>query len=237
MSEHFRYRSAAYDTYRNPAEPVSAVSQILLGTLAGLVASISDVPAAIASCLLSTRSVLGDPDEHFDPYVQCQRHSIAERKKDIMEKLHANKTNKPFRHGNDKRVRHILAKFSLSGSDRPKRSLRVTKQKSPCAANRKTFKIRDAASETAFVLSIISKKTLRAIIKLPADVSLTLSKGFHNAPLTYNDHLVKPCPQVTSLWTGFQAAGKVPNILKQALFGPYFNISSRMGTGTQRQLA
>lgn len=92
-------------------------------------------------------------------------------------------------------------------------------------------------SETAFILSIISKKALRVIIKLPADLSLTLSKGFHNAPSLYGDHLVKACPQVTDLQTGFKAAGKVPSILLSALFGPYSDIFSHNGTGTQRGLA
>lgn len=219
MLEHSRYHSAAYDTYRNPAEPVSAVSQILLGTLAGLVASISDVLGAISSCLLSIHSVLGEPHEHFDLYVQCQRHSIAERKKDIMDKLHASRINKPFRLCNQKRVKHILAKLTLRGSDGPKRSRRLTEQKSLCD-NGKLLKMRQTASETAFILSITSKKALRVFIKLPADILLTLSKSFHNAPLLYNDHLVKPCPQVTGVWTGFEAAGKVLKSLSQALFGP-----------------
>lgn len=219
MLEHSRYHSAAYDTYRNPAEPVSAVSQILLGTLAGLVASISDVPGAISSCLLSIHSVLGEPHEHYDPYVQCQRHSIAERKKDIMDKLNASRINKPFRLCNEKRVKHILAKLTLRGGDGPKRSLRLTEQKSSCD-NGKMLKMRQTASETAFILSIASKKALRVFIKLPADILLTLSKSFHNAPLLYNDHLVKPCPQVTGVWTGFEAAGKVLKSLSQALFGP-----------------
>ncbi|KAJ5900311.1 uncharacterized protein N7473_004381 [Penicillium subrubescens] len=113
-----------------------------------------------------------------------------------MEKLHSSKINKPFRLGNEKSVRHILAKFSLWASARPKRSLRFTEQKSPCG-NGKLLKMRQTASETAFVLSIISKKALHTFIKLPADMSLTLS-----------------------LWTGFEAAGKVLKTLSQALFGP-----------------
>ncbi|RHZ61981.1 uncharacterized protein CDV56_101485 [Aspergillus thermomutatus] len=40
------------------------------------------------------------------------------------------------------------------------------------------------------------------------DLTLSLSRGFHNAPLLYHDETVTPAPTVTNLWTGLQAAGE-----------------------------
>ncbi|KAF7718745.1 Sterol 3-beta-glucosyltransferase [Penicillium ucsense] len=201
------YHSTGYDTYRNPADPVSAVSQILLGILTSLAACISDIPGATLSCLLSAHRVLGEPYEHFDPYVQCQRHRTAEGKKSIMDRLHGIKLKKPFRLGNENCVKPILAKLSPRHSDGQNTNLRLTEQKSSYD-NDKLLKMHQIASKTAFILSITSKKALYIFIKLPADISLTLSQSFHNAPLLYNDHLVKPRPQVTGVLTGLKGAGK-----------------------------
>ena len=123
-------------------------------------------------------------------------------------------------------MRHILAKFSLWASARPKRSLRFTEQKSPCG-NGKLLKMRQTASETAFVLSIISKKALHTFIKLPADMSLTLSKGFHNAPLIYNDHLVKPCPQVTGLGPALKRLERYSKHLVKLYSAPKYCLTHR----------
>lgn len=209
-SEESRYRSVEYNTFRNPIEPVGATAQILLGFFASLVAGIADIPGVIVSCLPSVRSGISNPHEYFDPYVQCQRQSIAARKKRIIKELRTGTNKKSFRSHNKKLVkRHHLD--ILSGAT-PKRSRRITGEK-PRDNNRKLWRIHQMRSETAFALSTISKKALRVIIKLPADLSLTLSKGFHNAPSIYGDHLVKPCPQVTDLQTGFKAAGKVLTLL------------------------
>ncbi|KAJ5469731.1 hypothetical protein N7539_009349 [Penicillium diatomitis] len=171
--------------------------------------------AFAASVLLENRKispqdlllVLGEPYEHFDPYVQCQRHHTAEGKKGIMDRLHGIKLKKPFHLGNENRVKHILAKLSPRHSDGQTTNLRLTEQKSSYD-NNKLLKMHQIASKTAFILSITSKKALYIFIKLPADISLTLSKSFHNAPLLYNDHLVKPRPQVTGVLTGLKGAGK-----------------------------
>ncbi|OJJ45897.1 hypothetical protein ASPZODRAFT_98895 [Penicilliopsis zonata CBS 506.65] len=52
-----------------------------------------------------------------------------------------------------------------------------------------------------------SKQMLDVLIVPPMDVTLTLSRGFHNMPRLYHDRTVKPTPKVTDVRTGLQAAG------------------------------
>lgn len=55
----------------------------------------------------------------------------------------------------------------------------------------------------------MSMKLINLVIWLPTDLSLSLSKGFHNAPNLYHDPLIKSTPKVTGIRSGFRAAGKV----------------------------
>lgn len=57
--------------------------------------------------------------------------------------------------------------------------------------------------------SKVSKKFVNLVIWLPTDLSLSLSKGFHNAPKLYNDPMVQATPKVIGVRSGFRAAGKV----------------------------
>lgn len=57
--------------------------------------------------------------------------------------------------------------------------------------------------------SRMSKKFLKTILWLPTDLTLSLSKGFHNAPMLYHDQMVKELPKVISFRSGLAAAGTV----------------------------
>lgn len=65
-----------------------------------------------------------------------------------------------------------------------------------------TYEIRTHSSR-------MSKKFLKNILWLPTDLTLSLSKGFHNAPLMYHDQMVKELPKVTGVQSGLAAAGTV----------------------------
>lgn len=54
--------------------------------------------------------------------------------------------------------------------------------------------------------SRMSKKFLKNILWLPTDLTLSLSKGFHNAPMLYHDQMVKELPKVVGFRSGLTAA-------------------------------
>lgn len=55
----------------------------------------------------------------------------------------------------------------------------------------------------------IAKHALDIAIWLPHDLTLSLSKGFHNLPKMYHDRTVRDTPRVLGLRGGFRAAGTV----------------------------
>jgi hypothetical protein len=55
----------------------------------------------------------------------------------------------------------------------------------------------------------MGKRLLNWVITVPTDVTLSLSKGFHNAPKLYHDRTVAKIPTVMGVRSGFRAAGKV----------------------------
>ncbi|KAI9044678.1 putative UDP-glucose,sterol transferase [Aspergillus affinis] len=61
--------------------------------------------------------------------------------------------------------------------------------------------------ETSYHMTKIAKHALDFAILLPHDLTLSLSKGFHNAPKLYHDRTVKETPRVLGVKSGFRAAG------------------------------
>lgn len=61
--------------------------------------------------------------------------------------------------------------------------------------------------ETSYHMTKVAKHALDFAILLPHDLTLSLSKGFHNAPKLYHDRTVKETPRVLGVKSGFRAAG------------------------------
>ncbi|PYH76778.1 UDP-glucose,sterol transferase [Aspergillus uvarum CBS 121591] len=57
------------------------------------------------------------------------------------------------------------------------------------------------------VSGFMAKHILNWAIMIPTDVTLSLSKGFHNAPKLYRDSTVEKTPKVLGVRSGFRAAG------------------------------
>jgi hypothetical protein len=64
-------------------------------------------------------------------------------------------------------------------------------------------------AETGYHGKRLGKRLLNWAITVPTDVTLSLSKGFHNAPKLYHDRTVAKTPTVMGVRSGFRAAGKV----------------------------
>lgn len=76
-------------------------------------------------------------------------------------------------------------------------------------------------TETGYHGKRFGKRLLNWLITIPTDVTLSLSKGFHNAPKLYHDRTVAETPTVMGVRSGFRAAGKVGI--------PRYSLSSQMG--------
>lgn len=68
----------------------------------------------------------------------------------------------------------------------------------------------EALSDAGYRAGQWAKHVIDWAIMVPGDVTLSLSRGFHNAPKLYHDSMVETFPKVIGIRSGFRAAGKVP---------------------------
>ena len=68
---------------------------------------------------------------------------------------------------------------------------------------------KEILAETSYHSARAAKHILDWALMLPTDLTLSLSKGFHNAPKLYHDRLVENTPKVLGFRSGFRAAGTV----------------------------
>lgn len=61
-------------------------------------------------------------------------------------------------------------------------------------------------------------RVVDAGIKSPMDFTLSLAKGFHNAPRLYGDLSVRPHERITGFQSGLKAAGKVRRYTRHIIF-------------------
>jgi hypothetical protein len=100
-------------------------------------------------------------------------------------------------------------------SDTPKasrdrqRSLQLEKSHTMTCGSKCAQQKKGAVFEMQYHGGRMSKKLLKTVIWLPTDLTLSLSKGFHNAPKLYHDRMVKSTPKVIGFRSGLRAAGKV----------------------------
>ncbi|EAW15294.1 putative UDP-glucose,sterol transferase [Aspergillus clavatus NRRL 1] len=72
---------------------------------------------------------------------------------------------------------------------------------------RETHGVRVLLDETSYHGERMGKHLLDLILLIPTDLTLSFSKGFHNAPRIYHDRTVKPIPTVMGVRSGLRAAG------------------------------
>ncbi|GIJ88129.1 hypothetical protein Asppvi_007046 [Aspergillus pseudoviridinutans] len=80
-------------------------------------------------------------------------------------------------------------------------------------------KFTQRAAKAAARTGRLAQGALDFIVIPPMEISLTLSRGFHNAPLVFHDNTVRDTPRVTGMRTGLKAAGK------ELTFGVYDGVT------------
>lgn len=67
----------------------------------------------------------------------------------------------------------------------------------------------DKLCDAGITFNRFARRLLNSVILLPMDFTLSLSKGFHNAPKLYHDRMVKTTRKVMGIRSGFKIAGQV----------------------------
>ncbi|KAJ5625459.1 hypothetical protein N7510_001768 [Penicillium lagena] len=206
------HRPMEYDTYRDPAGPISAGAQVLFGAIANFLIGLADVPTEIVTDIVSTGRALGHPHDHFDPRSNCRLGRSSPREesesdeeqneREIEDRMEGNQANTLYEDEQEEAANGDLFDSTLERKD----SLRLEKQQTMSSEMEKS-KPHNVFSEVAIHGSVMSMKFLNLVIWLPTDLSLSLAKGFHNAPKLYHDPMVKRIPTITGVHSGFRAAG------------------------------
>lgn len=219
-----RHRPKEYDTFRDPRGPLSASAQLLVGSIAGLMTGLVDTPKEFLLDLISAAHAVSHPREHLDHHaayraaIACPDHPSSEDSVESEERQFEDHEeddgvpNEESAQGDfaDEDNETYASSSTRSSAIERKRTLQQEKAKpmSSSLTSSKSQKL-NVLYEAASHGNKMSKKFLRLIILLPTDVSLSMARGFHNAPKLYHDTTVKDIPQVISIRSGFRAAGKV----------------------------
>lgn len=219
-----------YDTYRDPAGPLSASAQVLFGVIADFLTSLADVPADLVD-LVSAGRALGHPPpchhprskwrmrkSHHEEELKSEEENPDEGRDEGAEDEVTDTSNGDLHEDNDDNEgdEEIINDEGEQHSDDILPEGGIDRQRSLQLENPQTMsceimrpKSHNVFTTLAMYGGKMSKRFINSAIWLPTDLSLSLSKGFHNAPKLYNDPMMKAMPKVISLRSGFRAAGSV----------------------------
>lgn len=202
---------------------------MLFGAVANFVTGLADLPRNMVTDIVSAGRAIGNPPDRPDLRQAC---GYTESRR--MRPGDSSESDEPSQHqGSNEQSSstptptHDLdetdEELSLSDSSRidgtdsdtpeasmdRQRSLQLEKSYTMTCGSKSAQQKKGAVYEMQYHGSRMSKKFLKTVIWLPTDLTLSLSKGFHNAPKLYHDRMVKSTPKVIGFRSGLRAAGKV----------------------------
>ena len=220
-----------YDTYRDPVGPLSASAQVLFGAISGFITGLADVPVEVMQDLVTAGRAIGSahtkakPKERWHqrprnedelasdpsssdhaaaeaPQEQIQLPESSDEEQQVVEQSEDDNTMEEWENQFGEDALFPETELEKNHSLDLERAQTMGEQIAIAQAN---SSLREAANHGR----TMSMKFVNLIIWLPTDVSLSLSKGFHNAPKLYHDPMVRAIPKVKGVRSGLRAAGKV----------------------------
>lgn len=205
-----RYRSKEYDTYRNPSEPLSASAQLFFGAIGNIVTGLVTAPAGIVSNVITVRHILTRPHAHSDPQTQCgcTDHGTDQEVPDSTEghgDIDTTTTRDLSQHLNDNARKLNARPESVLHPEAP----------TMIRSDFPTVGFHGVMSELTVHGVRGLQKLARMALWLPTNITITLAKGFCNAPKLYNDYAIPSNPRLTGFRSGLKAAGTVSALFIQ----------------------
>lgn len=188
------YRAKEYDTNRDPRGPLTAGTEVVVGAIANFISRLGALPFETAQLLETTRAMAS-------PHGVEKGRSKDEQTSDGSDEP----DNSDGDEGDDDEDQASLQ----SETEGQLRNLRLTRTHSEGARKSEAKHNRMALKNKGLAMNKFAKRALNRAIRFPTDLTVSLSKGFHNAPELYHDPLVKKLPRVSGLRTGLTAAGTV----------------------------
>lgn len=180
-----RYRAQEYDTHRDPRGPFSAGAEVVYGTISAFITSLRGMPSDIfSSTRQSAQSQAQGTMEAHDTSVHNQPDDHDESASDSNEEEAQNEPD------------------AANSTD-------ITRTLTATSSRESSLRRSEILSDVGYRAGQWAKHVLDWAIMIPGDATLSLSRGFHNAPKLYHDTMVGALPRVMGIRSGFQAAGKV----------------------------
>ncbi|KIW19765.1 hypothetical protein PV08_00339 [Exophiala spinifera] len=231
------YRPREYETEDGPWEPISGGAAALMGTIGNLSMGVADFPVEILKSLKtastelkdlherrhsptgsstppasSERASAGDVSTTADAASEGPRSSVASSATTQVGQEQATPSSRPSAmstvytpNGSTRGSSHGRrwsrdGHHSRSNSGSPKPGHRA---QSPACEEVGQITLDTAVTGARAVGKIVS-----AGVKSPMEFTLSLAKGFHNAPKLYGDETVRNSEKIVDLHSGLKAAGK-----------------------------
>ncbi|RHZ52338.1 hypothetical protein CDV55_102067 [Aspergillus turcosus] len=193
------HRSEEYDTARNPGTPLSALSHVLLGSMAKFMTDVGDISTDILAVILGRRCCKDSGRRDQDIETDAIAREILSSSGDPGTQL-----------------AHAPSPVTTAGEPGSKWSDRRPEAQ---VEKRYPSKFTQLAPKAAARTKRLAQGVMNIIVVPPMDITLTLSRGFHNVPLVFHDDTVRDLPKVTGMRSGLQAAGK------ELVFGVYDGVT------------
>lgn len=227
------YRPREYETEDGPWEPISGGAAALIGTIGNLSMGIADFPVEILKSLKSASGELKDIHEKRkttsgspSPVSTSVHGSTQDLNKATDTALVTSPISETPRASIDshddasigRRSSAMSTVLSSDGSHRHRSHLRhhsrhgsrdnsrsgTPRAESPCPVD----EVSQITLDTALSGAKAAGRIVSAGVKSPMDFTLSLAKGFHNAPKLYGDETVRKSDKIVDLQSGLKAAGK-----------------------------
>ncbi|KAL8672527.1 MAG: hypothetical protein Q9168_003030, partial [Polycauliona sp. 1 TL-2023] len=176
------YRPREYDTEDGPWDPITGATSAIMGTMGSMMMGFADLPVEFLRAL------------HIKP---SEKHSMQ-----APSEATARSSTEQSGAASNAGDFHISPHSSRTSID--KQSISDSVRKSPSASSQNLEETRISRHSTSKGIGRI----VGAGLKSPMDFTLSLARGFHNAPKLYGDESVRHPDKVTGIQSGLRTAGK-----------------------------
>lgn len=182
------HRPLEYDTRRNPRGPLSAGVEVIYGAVSSFISNVRDVPTGLYTTTRDTTFIHRGNEAAHCPHAELEDEQ----------------------HDHDSSEDHADAEPVIAGED----GVNITRKLTTTSSSKGEQKSKhfERLSDVGYQTGQVAKHILDWVIMLPGDITLSLSRGFHNAPELYHDRTVTTVPKVIGARSGFHAAREVSAI-------------------------
>ncbi|KAE8374927.1 hypothetical protein BDV26DRAFT_30594 [Aspergillus bertholletiae] len=228
------YRPKHYDTARDPRGPLSAGAEVLYGVVSDFMSGIATVPTDVSE-VFSKENRKRKRHHHHHTREWVRAHctaGLAKRKEQEAKRSSDEQATGSSRQAISESNNRSSSSGSSVGSDSGSEYLTVGEERSSSSTDvdiadtdetgtelclertltryqskEQNMGAQEILAETGYHTSKFAKQVLNVALMIPTDLTLSLAKGFHNAPKLYHDTTVQRIPRVRNVKSGFRAAG------------------------------